>query len=107
MVGTFERYKHRICFLDYKDAKWTNPTQNWIAPNGKVVPKESPSAKFYARIYDLGDGEVDFPGCHRVLKDVHYWGWICVDLDTVRHGALASYQRSGAYIVRTLEPIYL
>jgi sugar phosphate isomerase/epimerase len=71
------------------------------------VPKESPSAKFYASIYDLGDGEVDFPGCHRVLKHVHYRGWICVDLDTVRHGALASYRRSGAYIVRTLEPIYL
>jgi inosose dehydratase len=107
VVGTLERYKHRIRFLDYKDAKWTNPTQDWIEPNGKVVPKESPSAKFYASIYDLGEGEVDFPGCHRILKDVRYRGWICVDLDTARHGARASYQQSGAYIVRTLEPIYL
>ena len=25
VVGTFKRYKHRIRFLDYKDAKWTTP----------------------------------------------------------------------------------
>ena len=61
VVGTFERYKHRICFLDYKDAKWTNLTQDWIEPNGEVVPKASPSAKFLASIYDLGDGKV--PTC--------------------------------------------
>ena len=64
-------------------------------------------ARFFASIYDLGDGEVDFPGCHRILKDVNYRGWICVDLDTARRGPLISYQRSGAYIVRVLEPIYL
>ena len=107
VVGTIKKYKDRIRFLDYKDAKWTTPAQDWVLPNGSVLPKDSPSARFYASIYDLGDGEIDFPACHRILKDVNYRGWICVDLDTARHGALASYQRCGAYAVRTLQPIYL
>ncbi len=107
VVSTFKRYMNRIRFMDYKDAKWTTPAQDWVEWNGKALPRESPEARFFASIYDLGDGEVDFPGCHRILKDVNYRGWICVDLDTARRGPLISYQRSGAYIVRVLEPIYL
>ncbi|MGH9354258.1 MAG: sugar phosphate isomerase/epimerase family protein [Terriglobia bacterium] len=107
VVGTLNRYKHRIRFLDYKDAKWTTPAKDWVLPNGKVLPKDSADARFFASIYDLGDGEVDFPGCHRVLKSVNYRGWICVDLDTTRKGPLASYQRCGAYVVKKLQPIYL
>lgn len=106
VVGTLERYKHRIKFLDYKDAKWTTPTTDWVQPNGQVLPKDTTSAKFLASIYDLGDGDVDFLGCHRVLKSVRYEGWICVDLDTSRRGPLADYQRCGEYVVRRLEPIY-
>ena len=72
--------------MDYKDASNTPP------PEGSQ---------------DLGDGAVDFPGCHRVLKSVHYHGWICVDLDTARKGPLASYQRCADYVARVLQPIYL
>ena len=53
--------------LDYKDAK--------------RAPKN-----FKDQIFDLGDGEIDFPGCHRVLKSIGYKGWLCVDLDTARQG---------------------
>ena len=83
------------------------PAQDWVEWNGKALPRESPEARFFASIYDLGDGEVDFPGCHHILKDVKYRGWICVDLDSARRGPLISYQRSGTYIGRVLEPIYL
>jgi len=55
----------------------------------------------------LGDGEIDFPACHRVLKNIKFKGWICVDLDTAREGPRKSYERSGAYVVNKLEPIYL
>ena len=106
VVGTINRYKDRVHFLDYKDAKPTTPTEDWVQPNGEVVPKDSSEARLYTSIHDLGDGEIDFPACHRILKEVRYRGWICVDLDTARHGALASYQRCGAYVVRKLEPIY-
>ena len=83
-----ETYKHRLMMMDYKDARRTGP----------VFRRED--------IYDLGDGEIDFPACHRVLASIHYRGWICVDLDTARNGPRASYERCGAYIVNRLEPIY-
>ncbi len=82
-----DTYRTRLMMMDYKDAK-----------------KEG--AKFQDQIFDLGDGEIDLPGCHQVLKDMGYKGWICVDLDTARHGPRASYERCGDYIVRKLEPIY-
>jgi sugar phosphate isomerase/epimerase len=107
VVGTFERYKSRIRFADYKDSKWTYPTKDLVMPSGKVLPKDSEEALFYNSIYDLGDGGVDFPGCHRVLKSENYKGWLCVDLDTSRLGPLADYKRCDDYIVETLQPIYL
>jgi len=106
VTRTLEKYKTRIRFLDYKDAKWTTPAQDWVLPDGTVLHRDSSEARFFASIYDLGDGEIDFPACHRILKSVNFRGWICVDLDTARQGARTSYQRCGAYVVRTLEPIY-
>lgn len=106
VVETLEKYKARVRILDYKDAKWTTPATDWVEPNGKVYPKESSEARFLSSIYDLGDGEIDFPACHCVLKSIKYRGWIIVDLDVARHGPLASYQRCGAYVTRNLEPIY-
>ena len=106
VVGILDRYKHRIRFLDYKDSKWTAPAKDWVQPNGRVFPKESESARFFNSSYDLGDGQVDFPACQRVLKSVGYRGWICVDLDTARLGLRADFQRCGSYIVNKLEPIY-
>jgi len=107
VADTLNHYKHRIRFLDYKDSKWTTPARDWVQPNGKTYPKDSGEARFFNSSYDLGDGQVDFPACHRVLKSVKYRGWICVDLDTARLGPLADFHRCGAYIVNKLEPIYL
>ena len=107
VVEKFQKHKNRLMFMDYKDAKWTTPTADWKSDNGKVYPKDSSSAKFFSSIYDLGDGEIDFPACHRILKEIQFKGWICVDLDTARKGPRVSYERCGEYIVRKLEPIYL
>lgn len=102
----FRRYKDRIRFMDYKDARWTTPSADVVLDNGKVHAKDSKSARFYESIYDLGDGDIDFPACHRVLKEKNFKGWICVDLDTARKGPRVSYERSGAYVTKKLEPIY-
>ncbi len=102
----FRRYKDRIEFMDYKDARWTTPSQDWRHATGTVLPKDSKNAKFHSSIYDLGDGDIDFTACHRVLKEKNFKGWICVDLDTARQGPRHSYERSGAYITSKLEPIY-
>jgi inosose dehydratase len=88
-AAILEKYKDRLMMADYKDAKRAGLT-----------------AKYITNTYDLGDGEIDFPVCHRVLKSIHYKGWLCVDLDIARNGPRTSYDRCGAYVVRTLEPIY-
>lgn len=103
----FERYKDRLMFMDYKDARWTTPTADLTLDNGTVHKKDSRSARFFSSIYDLGDGEIDFPACHRILKSIQFKGWICVDLDTARQGPRHSYERCGEYVVRKLEPIYV
>ncbi len=104
VVEMFQKYKSRLVMMDYKDARWTTPPPDFTDGNGKVPAPGD--AKFLSSIYDLGDGEIDFPGCHRVLKEIGYQGWNCVDLDTARKGPQASYERCGDYIVNKLEPIY-
>jgi len=106
VVRMFDKYKDRLVFMDYKDARWTTPKADLVLPNGKVEKKDSSEAKFFESIYDLGDGDIDFPACHRILKQISYKGWICVDLDTARNGPRASYVHCGKYIVDKLEPIY-
>ncbi len=107
VVGTIERYKQRIKLLDYKDAKWTTPAADRPHPTGTVAPEDSPEERVLSSIHDLGDGEIDFPACHRILKSVNYRGWICVDLDRAPLGPLVDFGRCGAYITKRLEPIYL
>ncbi len=106
VVGTIERYKHRIKLLDYKDAKWTALSTDLSKPGGTVHPQDLSVERILSSIHDLGDGEVDFPACHRILKSVNYQGWICVDLDRAPLGPRADFERCGAYIVKRLEPIY-
>lgn len=100
------KHKDRLIFLDYKDAKWTEPTADFVEDNGKVYPKDNKTARFLSSIYDLGDGAVDFPAIHKVLKEINYKGWLCVDLDAARKGPRASYERCGQYVVNKLESIY-
>ena len=106
VVKMYQKYKKRLIFMDYKDARSTTPKADVVLPNGKVHQKDSSSAKFFESIYDLGDGDIDFLACHRVLKEIGYKGWNCVDLDYTRKGPRTSYERSGQYIVNKLEPIY-
>jgi len=107
VVKTLSQYRSRLMFADYKDARWTTPTADFVEDNGKVLPKASKTAKFLSSIYDFGDGEIDFPACHRILRDIKFQGWICVDLDAARKGPRVSYERCGAYVVSKLEPIYV
>jgi inosose dehydratase len=106
VVDILERHKRRLMLLDYKDARWTTPAADVVLDNGAVHKRDSKSARFFSSIYDLGDGEIDFPACHRLLREISYRGWICVDLDTARRGPRASYERSARYVVDRLEPIY-
>jgi inosose dehydratase len=107
VVKMYEKYKNRLVFMDYKDARWTTPAADFTLPNGKVYQRDASTTKFLESVYDLGDGDIDFPSCHRILKEISYKGWICVDLDRTRNGPRPSYERCGDYVVKRLEPIYL
>jgi sugar phosphate isomerase/epimerase len=93
VVKTLDKYKSRLVMADYKDAR--------------RLPDAKPDTFDRASIFDLGDGEIDFPGCHRVLKSIAFDGWLIVDLDIARQNPRASYERSGRYVVERLEPVYV
>src|ERR1043166_3964135 len=62
VVKTMEKHKSRIMLADYKDAK---------------RPKNAAPDSFDRNsIFDLGEGEVDFPGAHRVLKSIAFKGFL-------------------------------
>jgi inosose dehydratase len=90
---TLEKFKDRIMLADYKDAR--------------RLPAALPDTFDRNTIFDLGDGEIDFVSCHRVLKSVLFRGWLIVDLDIARQGPRSSYQRCGGHVVERLEPVYV
>jgi sugar phosphate isomerase/epimerase len=92
VAKTLETHKRRLMLADYKDAR--------------RLPGAKPDAFDIQTIFDLGDGEIDFPACHRVLRSIDFDGYLIVDLDIARHGPRASYERCGEYVVKTLEPVY-
>jgi inosose dehydratase len=89
---TLEKHKSRIMLADYKDAR--------------RLPGTAPDSFDRESITDLGDGEIDFPACHRVLKSIGFKGWLIVDLDIARQGPRSSYERCGSYITERLENVY-
>jgi sugar phosphate isomerase/epimerase len=93
VVKTLEKHKQRLMLADYKDAR--------------RLPAAKPDTFDRESIFDLGDGEIDFPGCHRVLKSIAFNGWLVVDLDIARQTPRASYERCGAYVVSQLDPVYV
>ena len=76
VVELYEKYADRLIFMDYKDAKNTPTPQDITLANGRVLKGGSNSATFMNSIYDLGDGEIDFPRLTRILKRRKYKGWI-------------------------------
>jgi inosose dehydratase len=92
VVKTLDKYKERLMMADYKDAR--------------RLEDAKPDTFDRKSIFDLGDGEIDFRGCHLVLRSISFKGWLVVDLDTARQGPRASYERCNAYVVNQLEPTY-
>jgi inosose dehydratase len=89
-VPFFEKYIHRIIYMHYKDIRAYNRGLTSYQDN----------------VIELGRGIIDFPALHRILKSVHYQGWITIDLDHARISPLESAQIQKEYIDRVLAPIY-
>ena len=93
VVKTLDKHKSRLMMADYKDAK---------------RPSNAPPDSFDRNsIFDLGKGEIDFRGAHRVLKSVGFKGYLIVDNDIAREGPRASYEACGRYVVESLESVYV
>jgi inosose dehydratase len=89
-VAFFEKYKHRIIYMHYKDVR----AYHRSLPN------------YMDNVIELGRGVIDFPALHRILKGVHYKGWITIDLDNARISPRESAKVQREYIDRVLAPIY-
>jgi inosose dehydratase len=89
-VPFFEKYKHRIIYMHYKD----------IRAYHRGLPG------YMDNVIELGRGVIDFPALHRILKSVKYKGWITIDLDNARISPRESAKVQKEYIDRVLAPIY-
>jgi inosose dehydratase len=102
----FERYGHRLVSMDYVDAKYVYAAKEVKLANGKVEPAGSQNGTFLLCNQDLGDGEIDFPRLHRVLKRNQFKGWITIDHHYTPVSPRHSFTRCRQYIQEKLEPIY-
>ncbi len=107
VVELFEKYGHRLVFMDYVDVRYTYASKDLHLPNGIVEKAGTHNATFMLSNQDLGDGVLDFPALHRVLKRNKYKGWICIDHHYTPVSPRHSFTRCRQYIRETLEPIYL
>jgi inosose dehydratase len=106
IVELFEKYGRRLIFMDYVDAKYVYAYQDVRSANGKVDKAATQNATFLLCNQDLGDGEVDFPSLHRILKQSGYKGWINIDHHFTPVSPRYSFTRCRKYIRERLEPIY-
>jgi inosose dehydratase len=96
-VAIFEKYKHRLIYMHYKDVRgYSRSLKSYV---------NDQSYKF-DNVIELGRGVIDFPALHRILKSVNYKGWITIDLDNARISPMESARIEREYISRVLEPIY-
>jgi inosose dehydratase len=89
VVAVLKKHGTRLNYLHFKDA---------------VRPFARPN--FFPNLRDLGQGEVDFPGVMRVLKDLKYKGWVDVEQDFTVTSPGESCRASMGYVQRVLRPIY-
>jgi len=89
-VPFFEKYKHRIIYMHYKDIRAYHRGLQGYMDN----------------VIELGRGIIDFPALHGILKSVKYKGWITIDLDNARISPRESAKVQKEYIDRVLAPIY-
>ena len=88
-VSIFKRYAPRIKFVHVKDVKKNKQAQGDDAKQGFEV---------YSNFLELGEGEVDIPGCLQVLEGVGYNGYLTIELDSSRFGNKESAVMNLAYM---------
>lgn len=90
-VAIFQRYAGRIRFVHLKDVKKNKAV---VGDDGKE------GFEIYSSFLELGEGEVDIPGCLKVLEGVGYDGHLTIELDGSRFGNKESAAMNLAYMRR-------
>ena len=80
-VAVFKKYADRIRFVHLKDVKKNTQT---------VVGDGKQGFEVYTDFLELGEGEVDIPGCVKVLEGIGYDGYLTIEIDRSRFGNKAS-----------------
>ena len=106
VVDLFERYGHRLMFMDYVDVKYVYADTDYKLANGLTAEAGTHSATFMLCNQDFGDGVLDLPALHGVLKKNSYKGWICIDHHYTPVSPRHSFTKCRKYIHERLEPIY-
>ena len=68
VVDLFERYGHRLMFMDYVDVKYVYSDEDYKLANGRTAEAGTHNATFMLCNQDFGDGVLDLRALHRVLK---------------------------------------
>jgi inosose dehydratase len=102
----FQKHGHRLISMDYVDAKYVYADKDLVLANGSVEKAGSQNGTFMLCNQDLGDGEIEFPALHRVLKKNRFKGWITIDHHYTPVSPKHSFTRCRSYIREKLEPIY-
>lgn len=106
VVGLFDKYARRLVLADYVDVRYSYATEDLKLPNGKIEKARTHNATFMLSNKDLGDGVLDFPALHRILRRAGYKGWIIIDHHYTPVSPEHSFRRCRRYIEEKLEPIY-
>jgi inosose dehydratase len=83
-VAAIHKYERRILFVHFKDVKNVpaSPGYEWV---------------------EIGRGRVDFPGVVAALHQIHYRGWVVVELDRVPSGETLTPKEANATSLRYIE----
>jgi len=88
-VSIFKRYAERIRFVHLKDVKKNKKSD---ADNSKQ------GFEIYSNFLELGEGDVDIPGCLKVLENTEYDGFLTIELDKSRFSNIKSAEMNKAYM---------
>lgn len=89
VLQILKKYKSRLNYFHFKDG-----VRPFVRPN------------FLPNLRELGNGEVDFPGIMRLLKQLRFKGWINIEQDATVLSPQESSRISMEYVSRQLQPIY-
>jgi inosose dehydratase len=88
-----ERYKNRISFTHIKDVKKPGKENTAVKSAGWQNGVE-----VICDFLELGQGDVDFDGVFKILKEVNYGGYLCIELDTAPVSNIDSAKKNLEYM---------